>query len=181
MKLTEKVVSELTLEPGRKDRLVADDDVPSLYVRVGPNGRTFLFQATIHGAKKRIPLGKHGALTLAAARAVARAKMGTVAQGRDPAAERKAERLAVKANAEMEKAEAEQVTLGVLLERWDNVGLKRQRPSYKREAVRALRAAFREHLRQRADKLSKATVVRVLVPPAVRETPCCSLCGEGRG
>ena len=157
MRLTEKVISELALEPGRKDKLVADDDVPGLYIRVTPGGRSFLVQATINGAKKRIPLGRHGALTLAAARAAARSRMGEVAQGRDPAAERKAKRLAVVA-----EREADRLTLEALLESWSELGLVKRRESYRREAVRALSVAFTPHLNRRADRLSRAAAVAVL-------------------
>jgi len=52
-------------------------------------GRIYLCQYTLHGHKWRVPLGSCSAVPLAKARQAAAAAMGDVAQGRNPAAERK--------------------------------------------------------------------------------------------
>ncbi|WP_247894789.1 Arm DNA-binding domain-containing protein [Azospirillum argentinense] len=94
MKLTEKAIAALACEPGKRDRLVFDDAVPGLGVRVTSSGnRSFLVQYTgPGGVKRRMPLGRWGALSLEKARDVAKGVLGDVAKGADPAAERKAAR-----------------------------------------------------------------------------------------
>jgi len=159
MKLTEKIIEKLTCPIGKKDRIVFDDIVTGLGVRLSPNGnKNFLLQFRAeNGAKRRLPLGAHGSITLDQARQAARAKLGSVALGKDPAAERKAKRLAALA-----EAEAERMTLSVLLDDWLKIGLTDRSESYKKEAHRALSFAFKEQLNRRADELSKGDVVRVL-------------------
>jgi len=89
MKLTERNIEKLATEHGRKDRLIFDDAQRGLAVRVtASGGRTYLCQYTLHGHKWRVPLGSCSAVPLAKARQAA-ADMGDVAQGRNPAAERK--------------------------------------------------------------------------------------------
>ena len=104
MKLTEKLIEKLDCPAGKKDRIVFDDVVKGLGVRVSSGGRkNFLVQfRTEHGTKRRLPLGQWGSLTLEQARMAARAKLGSVAIGNDPAAERKAQRAAIKAHAKAE-------------------------------------------------------------------------------
>src|SRR5215217_7331003 len=78
-KRTEKRVAALGCPAGRKDRLVFDDAVPGLAVRVAAGGgKTFLAQYTQAGRKRRVPLGRWGAVTLEQARA-ARGVLGDVA------------------------------------------------------------------------------------------------------
>ena len=58
MKLTERKVEQLSPEPGRKDRLIFDDEQRGLAVRVtASGGRTYLCQYTLHAHKWRVPLG----------------------------------------------------------------------------------------------------------------------------
>src|SRR6516225_4199596 len=90
MKLTERKIETLELQPGRKDRLVFDDEQRGLAVRVTRSGgRTYLCQYTLHGQKWRVPLGACSGVSLADARKAAAAVMGDVARGRNPATERK--------------------------------------------------------------------------------------------
>ena len=102
-----------------------------------------------------MPLGRHGALTLAQARAAARKVLGEVANGVDVA----------EARAEAKRkagSDAAKPTLVALLERWVALGLANQRERYKREAARALRVAFAAHLKRRAEHLTRAEVVRAM-------------------
>jgi integrase len=159
MKLSEKSIAGLTCGDGQKDRLVFDDIVRGLAVRVsGKGAKSFLVQFTnAAGDKRRLPLGAWGSITLDQARQAARNVLGQVAAGRDPFAERKCE----KEKAQTE-ASAGRLTLAALLSDWREIGLATSRQSYQREAVRAVSLAFAPYLQRRADTLRKADVVNVL-------------------
>ena len=158
MKLTERKIETLTVDRGRKDRLVFDDAQRGLAVRVtASGGRTYICQYSLHGQKWRVPLGACSALSLSNARGAAAAIMGEVAKGRNPAAERKEA-----AAAERAKRIRGRLTLAVLIEDWARLHLVHRRPRYATEAVRALRHALAKHLDSPAEDLDRATVVRVL-------------------
>src|SRR5271166_993080 len=97
------------------------------------------------------------AISLAAAREAVRAIMGDVAKGRNPAEERKQA-----ARQSKEKAEAEALTLGVLIDKWEAQHLADKRPSYATEASRALRFAFKKHLPSPAAALTAKVVKATL-------------------
>lgn len=152
MKLTEEAIDTLACEPGQKDRLVFDDTLPGLAVRITAGGRKFfLAQYTVAGQRRRVPIGRWGAVTLKAARTAARSILGDVAKGQDVAAVRTAERVRVKG-----EAAADKLTLDALLEQWSDMALIERRPSYRKEAVRAVKAAFPGHLTRRAEALTRA-------------------------
>jgi len=157
-KLTERIIEALTCEPGRKDRLVFDDAVPGLGVRIMASGKkTFLAQYTVAGRKRRVPIGRWGSITLEQARLAARGIFGDVAKGQDVAGVRKIERTRVKAD-----AAADKMTLAVLLEQWASLALAQRRATYRREAVRAIKMAFPQHLGRRADALTRPDAVHAL-------------------
>lgn len=96
-------ISSLKIEPGRKDRLVFDSTCPGLGLRLTAKGtQTFLVQWTdpTTRCKVREPLGIWGSITIEQAREAVRARLGAVAKGIDP----KAERLRKRAEAERERA-----------------------------------------------------------------------------
>src|SRR6516162_4680446 len=100
MKLTQERIRALACPPGRKDRLVFDDEQKGLAVRVAASGgKTYLAQYARAGAKRRVPLGACDAISLAKARQAARAILGDVAHGKDPASERKETALVAKRKA----------------------------------------------------------------------------------
>src|SRR5712671_3957360 len=104
-KLTDRFLAALTVERGRKDRLVFDAACPGLGVRLKAKGtRTFLAQWTdpVTRRKVRESLGVWGSITIDQAREAARARLGAVAKGINP----KAERLRRRAEAQRERAEA---------------------------------------------------------------------------
>ncbi|MBX6743967.1 MAG: site-specific integrase [Acetobacteraceae bacterium] len=171
-KLTDRFLASFKPAEGQKDRLTFDTECRGLGVRAywatqkKPDGskvtvvaRTFLLQWTdpATGQKRREPLGVWGGITIDQAREAARIRLGDVAKGIDPRAERKAKREA----AERER-EAAKLTLRVLLDQWSRLGLKDRRPSYRAEAVRALSHAFAKHLDKPAHHLSRDTAVNVL-------------------
>jgi integrase len=135
--------------------LVFDEGQRGLAIRVGgTGGKTYLCQYTFAGSKRRIPLGEP---TLARARSAAAAIMGDVAQGRDPAADRK-----TAAREAQRKAAHEELTLGAIVDQWAALHLADKRESYAAEAVRAIKVAFPKHLPLPAADLDRAAVVRVL-------------------
>ena len=90
-KLTDAFLRTFRPAPGAKDRLAFDTDCRGLGVRATAGGsRVFLVQwaDAATGRKQREPLGAWGGITLAQARAAARARLGRVAQGINPATER---------------------------------------------------------------------------------------------
>lgn len=158
MKLTQRRIDDLECPAGKKDVLVFDDEQRGLGVRVTKGGgKTYLAQYTLTGSKRRIPLGSCSAISLAAAREAVQAILGDVAKGRDPAAERKQAALEAK-----EKAEAEALTLGVLIDRWEAGHLAGKRPAYAAEATRALRFALKKHLTKPAADLTPKVVKSTL-------------------
>jgi hypothetical protein len=96
---TDELVADLQCLAGQKDRLFFDDDLKGLAVRVTLSGaRIFLIQWTDAATKqkRREVLGAFGAITTAQARKAAKAKLGHVALGLDPRAERLAKQEAAK-------------------------------------------------------------------------------------
>jgi integrase len=158
LKLTQRRIETLACPVGKKDVLVFDDEQRGLGVRVAAGGgKRYLAQYNIGGSKRRVPLGSCSAISLAKARDAARAIMGAVAHGRDPAVERKE-----KAREAKRKAANDDLTLDALLEQWQALRLVDKRPSYAAEAVRAIRRAFEKHLNGPAAALDRKVVVRVL-------------------
>jgi hypothetical protein len=130
MKLTQRRIDDLTCPPGRRDKLVFDDEVQGLAVRTMASGsKGYLVQYPYHGAKRRVPLGSCDSVTLADARRAAQGILGEVAHGRDPAKERK-DRARVARSAP---------TLGVVVDDWEAIHLKDRRESYRMEATRTVR------------------------------------------
>ena len=157
-KLTDENIADLFCAPGQKDRLVFDDALPGLAVRITAGGKkTFLAQYTIAGQRRRVPIGRWGAVTLKAARLAARGILGDVAKGQDVAHVRTTARKKAKA-----EASANKLTLSALLEQWNRLALADKRDSYRREAVRAVKAAYPDHLERRADTLTRETALAAL-------------------
>ena len=159
-KFTDRSIKAMALPEGRKDMLVFDDECRGLGLRITAAGRkSFLVQWTDPATKRKVrePLGAWGSITLEQARAAVRARLGEVAKGIDPAAERQK----AKARAEEEKAEAA-LTLAALIEQWGKLHLSARRPRYAAEAQRALRFAFADHLKRPAARLTRGQVIEVL-------------------
>jgi integrase len=157
VKLTEKTIADLTCPEGAKDRLVFDDSLPGLAVRITPKGKSFLAQYTKGGVRRRVPIGRWGAVTLDAARKAARNILGEVAGGKDVAHQRVEER-----RGRLRQAAEAKLTLEELLKKWERLALKNKRESYRREALRSLRAAFHDQLKDPAVSVGRASVVEVL-------------------
>lgn len=156
-KLTEALIEKLECPAGRRDRLVFDAEQRGLAVRVMASGsKSYLAQYTIAGRKCRVPLGAVNAISLKKARDAARAIMGQVAMGTNPAQERRDE--AEKAKA---AAKRDQLTLAKLVDDWKRLHLSHRRESYTAEAVRVLKLALADHWTAPAERLDRAAVVRI--------------------
>lgn len=159
MKLTDRTVKALALSPGQKDRLVFDDEVRALGLRVTARSKTFIVQWTDKATARKVrePIGVWGSITIEQARAAARAKLGEVARGIDPAAVRQAKKAADAAA----RAEAA-LSLDRLIVDWSALHLAKRRPRYAAEAQRALRFAFADRLRRPAVHLKRTDVIATL-------------------
>ena len=93
MRLTEEFLANLRCPEGRRDKMTFDDKQAGLGVRVtSSGGKTYLAQYTRAGVRRRIPLGSCAAISLEDAREAVRRIMAEVANGRDPALDRKSAR-----------------------------------------------------------------------------------------
>jgi integrase len=166
-KLTDTFLKTFRPTDGAKDRLAFDTECRGLGVRATATGsRVFIVQWTdpATGRKQREPLGIWGGITIEQARAAARARLGRVAQGINPAAERtkaKAEDQRQRDLAAAAKEEA-RFTLHALISDWAKLHLAGKRERYATEAERALRLAFAAHLARPASALTHAAVTTVL-------------------
>ena len=98
---------------------------------------SYLAQYTLAGSKRRIPLGSCCSDFARGGTEAVQAILGDVAKGRDPAAERKQTAREAK-----EKAEADALTLGALLDQWEAGHLAGRRPGV-RQRQRPRRASLR--------------------------------------
>ncbi len=92
-KLTKRVVdaSIKTAVEDKRETLATCSTVPGFYVRVKPTGVAhYYFRYRWGGARHRIALGRHGAVTVDDARAAAQAHATTLMKGEDPKTQRQA-------------------------------------------------------------------------------------------
>jgi hypothetical protein len=160
VKFTDRVIKSLKVKPGQKDRLVFDTECRGLGVRVTVSGaKRFIVQWTDPAtkSKNREPIGAWGAITTDQARKAATARLGDVAKGINPKAERKRQR----AEAERERVERA-LTFDALVEDWATLHLARQSERYCAEAVRAIKRAFPELLKRPAAQITKTDVLKAL-------------------
>ena len=139
-KLTKRVVDDL--QPARKPYELRDTELRNFLVRVEPSGsKTFWYTYRLAGGRKgryqRYRIGSHPALSIDAARTLARSIAGDVARGIDPQARRRAER----AEADRKRYSTLRAFLGDRYEPWARVHLK----SWKFQLAR-LRSDFADHL-----------------------------------
>jgi len=159
-KFTDKFLSALSVTDGRKDRLVFDTACPGLGCRITAKGtRTFIAQWTDPATRRKVrePLGVWGNLTIEQAREAARARLGAVAKGINPKAERERQRQ----EAERERAETA-LTFEALIEEWKVLHLAHRRPRYASEAERAIRLGLSDLLNRPAARISRTSAVNAL-------------------
>ncbi len=159
-KLTDRLLASLKVEPGRKDKLTFDAACAGLGLRVTAKGtKTFIAQWTDPATRRKVrePLGVWGSLTIEQARDATRVRLGQVAKGINP----RAERLHVRAEAERERAEAA-LTFEALLAEWATLHLGHRRPRYAAEAERAIRYSLANLLNRPAARITRADAVNAL-------------------
>jgi integrase len=93
MKLTKAAIDKLRPEAAR-DRFYWDDDLAGFGLRLKPSGIRTQYRNR-HGRSRRLAIGRYGVLTPEEARKRARALLGAVAAGQDPAEQRAADRQAM--------------------------------------------------------------------------------------
>lgn len=87
VKLTKRAVE--TAAPRIKNYIIWDEDLPGFGLRVFPSGkRSYVVQYRKSGRSRRLTIGRHGVWTAENARREAKAQLGRVASGSDPAQER---------------------------------------------------------------------------------------------
>lgn len=87
VKLTKRTVE--AAKPQVKDYIIWDEELPSFGLRVYRSGkRSYVIQYRQRGRARRLTLGLHGVWTAELARREAKAQLGRVAGGDDPAEER---------------------------------------------------------------------------------------------
>jgi integrase len=90
-KLTKPLIDGLS--PGEQDQIYWDSEQPRLHLKVTPAGKKvfFLYYRVLGAAKqqRRYKIGDYGAITLHQARERAKSLLGMIADGKDPAADRK--------------------------------------------------------------------------------------------
>ena len=159
-KFTDKFLAALACAEGRKDRLVFDTACPGLGCRITAKGtRTFIAQWTDPATRRKVrePLGVWGNLTIEQAREATRVRLGAVAKGINPRAERERQRQ----EAERDRAETA-LTFEALIQEWKALHLAHRRPRYAAEAERAVRLGLPELLKRPAARISRATAVNAL-------------------
>ncbi|ALA17808.1 MULTISPECIES: site-specific integrase [unclassified Chelatococcus] len=83
-------------EPGDKDYVIWDDELPGFGLRVFTSGkRSYVIQYRTRGRSRRYTIGLHGVWTPETARREAKVQLGRVAQGENPAEERELDRKAL--------------------------------------------------------------------------------------
>ena len=93
-KLSKRIVD--AAEARDKDYVIWDDELPGFGLRVFASGkRSYLVQYRSAGRSRRYTIGLHGVWTPELARKEAKAQLGRVAQGDDPAEERQLDRKAI--------------------------------------------------------------------------------------
>jgi Arm domain-containing DNA-binding protein/integrase-like protein len=148
------------VDDGRKDRLVFDTVSPGLGVRVTAKGtRTFIAQWTDPATKRKVrePLGVWGNLSVDQAREAVKVRLGQVAKGVNP----RAERLRIKAEDERERAETA-LSFETLVDKWAELHLAHRRQRCRDEAQWAIKYVFADLLKKSAARITRAEVINIL-------------------
>ncbi|MES9933553.1 MAG: integrase family protein [Candidatus Sedimenticola sp. PURPLELP] len=90
VKLTKRVVDQVTIPEGKGQAFLRDSVLPGFGLRITPKGtKSYIVEKRIEGRVRRQTLGRHGVLTVEQARREAQKVLGKIAMGIDPVAERK--------------------------------------------------------------------------------------------
>jgi len=124
------------VEPPSKGRVVCwDDALPGFGVRISEKGTVaFILKYRVEGRQHQLTLGRYGPLTVEQARKEARKKLGEVAKGNDPMAEKR-------------KAKSRNITLREAFDAYLNA-----RKNLKESTIADMRKAFAWGLKDWMDK-----------------------------
>ena len=157
-KFTHRTIAAAKCPAGRKDVLFFDTETRGFGVRVTSAGnKLFLAQFATAKAKRRMPLGAFGTVTVEQARSAAKGILGQAAQGADPAADRQAR----VAEARQKKA-ADAYTFAAMVAAWAAAREGDRRPSYLREAVSCLTRNLPKWQARPASEITVTDAVRAL-------------------
>lgn len=85
-----KTIVENAPVPVTGQTFIRDTDLQGFAVRITPSGaRSYILEKRIEGRNRRYTLGRHGELTAVQARKLAQVRLGQIAMGIDPIAERR--------------------------------------------------------------------------------------------
>jgi Arm DNA-binding domain len=141
------------LRAPEKDRLeVWDTLLPGFGVRATPTGhKTFMAMYRARGVQRRLTLGNYPAVTLAAARKLARKAFAEVAEGRDPSVEKRERR-------GRGKADSFRAVAAEYLERH----AKRHKRSWREDERLINRELLPQWGTRRISEISKADVLKLI-------------------
>jgi integrase len=88
MRLNKTAVDRLP-HPDKGFTLTWDSTLPGFGVRTTKNVKTFIAQTRVSGKSRRVSIGRHGVITADQARRSARHVLGRMAEGKDPAEEKR--------------------------------------------------------------------------------------------
>ena len=94
MKLTKRKVDAMK-RPTTGQLFLRDGELKGFALRVTPGSKSFILERAIHGRVRRVTLGRYGDLTVDQARDLAKKKIGEIADGKDPAEQRRQQRRAI--------------------------------------------------------------------------------------
>ena len=155
IKLTDAAVARVTLPEGAADLILWDSDVVGFGLRVRPTGKSWILAYRPRGAgrsvnTKKMKLGTVAAVPKAsAARQMAQAALGRIAQGADPLAER------------AQAKGRDRLRLNDLLDRYD-AHLERRRYVNRKHVISSLRAKMGALLTRDVTALTGADFAQII-------------------
>lgn len=150
---------------GKKDTILLDASLRGFGVRVTAGGaKVFLYQYRFGRVLRRLRLGAWPGLTTAQARRLAEQHRGAVHAGGDPVAVRRAAHAEIAAAeaAARAQATADALTVGVVIDQWQDGHLATRSASYRKAAPARLRAALAPWVEAPAASLVHADAIAAL-------------------
>lgn len=175
-KLTKRFVD--TVEIRDKDYVVWDDELPGFGLRVFASGkRSYVIQYRAAGRSRRFAIGLHGVWTPETARKEARAQLGKVAHGENPAEERQLDRNAITIR-ELAEQYVKAMEAGLIMGK----GGRPKRPSTIYTNIGALNGHIIPLIGQRrVQDLTKADVTKMMNDVIAGKTRAVRKTGKKRG
>lgn len=167
-----------TVEIREKDYIVWDDDLPGFGLRVFASGkRSYVIQYRAAGRSRRYAIGLHGVWTPETARKEARAQLGKVAHGENPAEERQLDRNAMTVK-ELAEQYIEAMEAGLIMGK----GGRPKRPSTVSVNIGQLRGHIIPLIgKRRVQDLTKSDVTKMMNDVIAGKTRAVRKSGKKRG